>query len=156
MNGLAVDFSGGKNWSWDYGDLADRCQWCVGPPGVGFVYAAAEQFLDETSYLAMVETAGEATYLYGDGRNNPCQCHGLTGGADLLFELYRRTSDPMWLERGADFVERILAYRRPAAAGDFWQADRPGVASPEFMNGASGVGHFLLRLLSPGLRMPLL
>jgi hypothetical protein len=82
-------------------------------------------------------------------RRNPVQCHGLAGNAELFLELYRATGKPLWLDRAHDFAQRMFAYRSATPEGDVWQADDPGYASPDFMFGAAGTGHFFLRLWRP-------
>jgi hypothetical protein len=103
----------------------------------------------------LAEHAGECTYTYGDTRENPSLCHGLAGSAALFLALHRATRRQMWSDRANDFARRALAYRQVTSEGDAWQADEPGTTSPDLMCGASGVGHFFLRLLAPGrVRLP--
>jgi lantibiotic modifying enzyme len=155
---------GGLNWP----DTLDgrergeelRCQWCYGAPGVGLFFAKAYEALGSggpAEYLATAEAAGETTFQYGDVRRNAVQCHGLAGNAELLLELYRATRRQLWLDRAHDFATRAFAYRLAAPEGDVWQADDPGYASPDFLFGAAGTGHFFLRLWRPDqLTRPLL
>jgi lantibiotic modifying enzyme len=152
---------GGLNWRHFLdrrrGDRSGMCQWCHGSPGVGLFYATAYEALGDAAYLTTAEAAGNATFAYGDVRQNPSQCHGLAGNAELLVELYRLTRNPLWLERAHDFARRALGYRKSTPEGDVWPGDDPLSTSPDFLCGASGTGHFFLRLLDPdGVRMPLL
>jgi hypothetical protein len=101
------------------------------------------------SYLALAEAAGECTWAYGDVRHNPSLCHGLCGNALLFLELDRLTGKPIWRERAEVFATLALAYRRDTPQGAVWQADEPGSTTPEYLCGASGVGHFYLHLLAP-------
>jgi lantibiotic modifying enzyme len=149
---------GGLNWSplLNFEEVG-VCQWCHGAPGVGLFYIKAFELFKELAYIRKAQGAGEATYQYRDVRGNPSQCHGLAGNAELLLELYRVTLNPIWLERARDFFLDIFEYRKTTPEGDLWQADEPGYYSPDFLCGASGTGHFFLRLWQPGkLRMPLL
>jgi len=148
---------GGLNWPVTLnGEKLERCQWCHGAPGIGLLYAKAYEVLDEPSYLETAQAAGETTFAYGDVRNNPSQCHGLAGNAELFIELYRVTQNQLWIERAYDFANRAFEYRKKDVDGDTWQADEPGYYSQDFMCGASGTGHFFLRLWAPDeLRMPL-
>ncbi len=123
------------------------------PPLIAEMAYAA---LGDASFLETARAAGEATYAYGDVRHNPCLCHGLTGNAGFLFDLYRLTGEPQWLERAHDLARRAFAYRTTTPEGDVWQADEPGFTSPEFMFGAAGAGHVFLRLWQPdAVRLPL-
>lgn len=149
---------GGLNWPVTLGENdMDRCQWCHGAPGVGLFYTKAYEILGEPSYLKTAQAAGETTFTCGDVRHNPCQCHGLSGNAELFTELYRITQDRLWLDRAYDFASRAFSYRETKPEGDIWQSDEPGYYSPDFLCGAAGVGHFFLRLLAPDrVRMPLM
>ena len=94
----------------------------------------------------MAKAAGEATFAYGDVRHNAGQCHGLSGNAELLLELYHVTRDRLWLDRAQDFAGRAQAYRKSGPDGDSWQSDVAGMNSPGFLDGAAGAGVFFLRL----------
>jgi hypothetical protein len=149
---------GGLNWP-RFADeaVATSCQWWHGAPGVGLFYAKAYEVLGDRTHLETAEAAAERTFAYGDVRGNPSQCHGLAGNAELFVELHRLTGAPRWRERAHDFARRALAYRTAWPDGDTWQGNEPGSASPAFMDGAAGAGHFFLRLLDPvGVAMPLL
>jgi len=165
---------GGLNWpdtldGLDKGE-ALRCQWCNGAPGVGLFYLKAHEVLSASTtpapsgasdtghaddaggtsaYLTTAEAAGEATFQYGDVRQNAVLCHGLSGQGQLFLELYRVTRKMLWLERAHDFAQRAFTYRTVTREGDVWQADDPGYRSPDYMLGASAAGHFFLRLLAP-------
>ena len=153
---LAVPDRGGLNWPGQIGAEGTLgCQWCWGAPGIGLVYAKAYETLGDETYLGVAKAAGETTFAYGDVRQNPSQCHGLAGNAELFVELYRLTRDTLWLDRAQDFGRRCMVYRSVGPEGETWQADEAGFSSPDFMCGAAGTGHFFLRLLAPDvIRMP--
>ena len=149
---------GGINWPpIPAGHELMRCQWCHGSPGVGLAYVQAYEVTNESDYLDTAKAAGETTFAFGDKIGNPSQCHGLSGNAQILLELYRVTKEPMWLDRASEFARHAMAYRTEDADGDKWQADEPGLHSPDFMCGAAGTGHFFLQLCAqnPTLRSPL-
>ena len=52
----------------------------------------------------------------------------------------RVTGKQIWMQRAHDFARRAMAYRISTLEGDAWQADEPGVYSPDFMCGAAGTG----------------
>ncbi len=147
----------GRNWPPVFGQQrAELCQWCHGAPGVGLFFAHAARSLGDARFLDAACAAGETTFARGDARRNPTQCHGLAGNAELFLELYRLTRQSLWLERAHDFARRALSYRVAGPGGDSWQADEPGLSSPDYMCGAAGTGHFFLRLWNPlTLEMPL-
>jgi lantibiotic modifying enzyme len=152
----AVPDRGGLNWPDTLDGLsageALRCQWCFGAAGVGLFFVKAHEVLGAAGApgaLATALAAGETTDRYGDVRRNAVQCHGLAGNAELFLELYRVTRDGRWRERAHNFARRAFAYRRETPQGEVWQADDPGFDSPDFLYGASGTGHFFLRLWRP-------
>ncbi len=140
---------GGSNWP---GTICQeemtRCQWSHGAVGIGLTYLYAHRVLGETAYLETAIKAAEATYGYGDYRQNYTQCTGLAGSGELFIETHRATGDPRWRERAIEFAHRSLAYRESTPAGDAWPTDAKGLYSADFDYGAAGVGHFFLRLCS--------
>lgn len=140
---------GGLNWPDTMDEQELRCQWCNGAPGVGLFFVKGHEALGDPSYLETAEAAGETTFAYGDVRRNAVQCHGLAGQGELLIELYRATGKQEWLERAHELARLAFAYREQRPEGEVWRADDPGYYSPDFMCGASGTGHFFLRLWQP-------
>lgn len=150
----------GWNWSPLLGDTTlTRCQWSHGSAGIGLAFLAAAQIIDEPRLMHAALMAGEATYGYGDFRKNATQCVGLACGGDLLLEIARVTGEARWLQRAREFGEGILTYHVITPEGeDAWPTDaEPVVYTADFMYGAAGIGHFLLRLETQGeLPMPLI
>lgn len=160
LNKNAIPDQGGFHWPRipdpDPNEIL-RCQWCNGSPGIGLFFTQASEILQDKTCLETAIKAGETTYAYGDIRQNPTQCHGLTGNAELFIELYRLTNEQRWLDRAYDFAKQSFKYRTISSEGDLWQADDEGYYSQDFCYGAAGVGHFFLRLINPlVLKTPLL
>lgn len=140
---------GGLNWPATIGqEEMTRCQWSHGAAGIGLTYLNAHRVLGDTAYLETGIRAAEATFGYGDHRQNYTQCSGLAGSGELFIETYRATGKTLWRERALDFAHRCLAYKETTPAGDAWPSDGKGLYSADFDYGASGVGHFLLRVCS--------
>lgn len=154
----ALPDRGGLNWSPCLGKKTlDRCQWSHGAPGIGLVFLKAFEVLEDTAYLEVALKCGTTTVAYGDFRHNITQCIGLSGCGELLIELYRVTKDESWLQQAVAFAEMALTYRAQLPEGDAWPTDAPGLYSADFMYGASGLGHYFLRLWKPGeVSMPLM
>lgn len=131
-----------------------RCQWSHGAPGIGLTYLAAYRAFGDSEYLETAIQAAEATYGYGDYRKNYTQCTGLAGSGELLLEVYRATGDSKWKDRALDFAHQSIAYKEVTADGDAWPTDTKGLYSADSDYGASGLGHFLLRVCSDG-KVPL-
>ena len=147
----AQPIHGGLNWSpcIDNPELS-RCQWSHGAPGIGLTLLTAHRVLGDVRYLECAIAAAEATYHYRDFRQNYTQCTGLAGGGEFLLEVFRATGAARWKQRAGDFALQCLRYRETTPDGDAWPTDVPGLYSADFENGASGVGHFLLRVLDEG------
>jgi hypothetical protein len=96
----------------------------------------------------MAIKAGDTTFSKGNTRNNPSQCHGLSGNAELFIELYYLTKNELWLKRAYEFAVMCENYKKSIPEGDIWTADKEGYFSPDFYCGAAGTGHFFLRLAS--------
>ncbi|MEO8353847.1 MAG: lanthionine synthetase LanC family protein [Chthoniobacteraceae bacterium] len=147
----AQPIHGGLNWSPCIDNLGlVRCQWSHGAAGIGLTLLTAHRVLGDVGYLESAVAAAEATYHYGDFRQNYTQCTGLAGGGELLLEAYRATDDARWKERAREFALQCLPYKESTPDGDAWPTDAPGLYSADFDYGASGVGHFLLRVLDDG------
>jgi lantibiotic modifying enzyme len=147
----SVTARGGLNWPNFIGsETVNRCQWSHGAAGIGLTFLTAHRVLRDSRYLDIALQAAEATYAYGDFRNNLTFCTGLTGGGTLLLDAYNATGNPLWKERASDFALRCIAYKESTPFGDAWPTDAKGLYSADFDYGAAGVGHFLLRLLSDG------
>lgn len=123
---------GGVNWP---GTICQeditRCQWSHGAPGIGLTYLKAYRVLGDTAYLDTAVQAAEATYGYGDYRQNYTQCTGLAGSGELLLETYRATGDARWQTRALDFAHRCLAYKETTPEGDAWPTDAKGLYSAD-------------------------
>lgn len=149
---------GGLNWPATVcqGEI-NRCQWSHGAAGIGLTYLAAYRVLGDRAYLETAVQAAEATFGYGDYRQNYTQCTGLAGSGELFIETHRATGDEKWRQRAVDFAHRCIAYKETTDAGDAWPTDTHGLHSADFDYGAAGVGHFLLRLCSAEpIAMPLM
>lgn len=148
----AIADQGGSNWPDDVAarDIS-RCQWWTGAPGVGLFFTRAYEALGDVAFLEVAEGAAFGAYARGQKQRDPGQSTGLTGSAELFLELYRLTSDPHWLERADEFAALIAACGRPTPDGTVWYPNASGHATPDFAHGASGVGHFFLRVLQPRL-----
>lgn len=146
----AVSDHGGLNWAPMLGETElNRCQWSHGSAGIGVVFLKAARVLDTPAYRDVARRAGEATYAYGDFRNNITQCIGLSGCGELFVELFRDSGEETWLTRAHEFADMAMGYCVQLPEGDAWPTDEPGLYSADFMYGAAGLGHYFLRLQQP-------
>ncbi len=134
-----------------------RVQWCHGAPGIGLFAARAGEIFDDDDLRRFADRCAQATLAAGDIRDNPSQCHGLAGNAELFIELARVGDDGPWMSHARDFGDSARAYREEVDGEVRWLGDEPGNYSPDFMLGSSGLGHFFLRLVRPEeVQMPLM
>jgi len=123
-------------------------QWCHGSPGIGLFFCDLERHLDARTYRKALDRCLAATRREGrTARVGGCQCHGVSGNAELFIEAFRLRRDKKLMEtarlfgstllepRGKDFEVRFALenYRYP----------------PGYMLGLAGIGHYFLRLAAP-------
>lgn len=85
-------------------------QWCHGAPGV---VTALTDFPSHWSSAmdAMLVGAGDAIWKAGPLTKGYGLCHGTAGNGYAFLKLYRRTGEPVWLERARRFAMHSLAQR---------------------------------------------
>ena len=158
IEAVALNDERGICWNrWPGDPHRPRVQWCHGAPGIGLSAARAAEIFDDDDLRRFAERCAHATLAAGDIRNNPSQCHGLAGNAELFIELARVTGNDSWLAHARAFGDQALAYREERDGEVRWMGDEPGNYSPDFMLGSAGLGHFFLRLARLGeVQMPLM
>jgi serine/threonine-protein kinase len=82
--------------------------WCNGSAGHIFLWTAAHKLFGDDVYLQTAEKAGWNTWESTDSISNLC-C-GLAGQAYGLLNLYKHTSDTIWLDRARDLASRAAAW----------------------------------------------
>lgn len=158
IEAVALEDHRGICWNrWPGDPHRPRVQWCHGAPGIGLFAARAAEIFDDNDLRRFAERCANATLAAGDVRNNPSQCHGLAGNAELFIELARVDGHESWMSHARDFGDDATAYREERDGDVRWPGDEPGNYSPDFMLGSSGLGHFFLRLARPEeVQMPLM
>ena len=158
IEAVALEDDRGICWNrWPGDPHRPRVQWCHGAPGIGLFAARAAEILDDDDLRRLAERCASATLAAGNVRNNPSQCHGLAGNAELFIELARVGGNESWMSHARDFGDAAIAYREERDGEVRWPGDEPGNYSPDFMLGSSGLGHFFLRLARPEeVQMPLM
>ena len=111
------------------GSLA-LCRHCHGAPGIVTVFASAPFSTPE--FETLLARGGELTWNAGPLVKGSNLCHGAGGNGYALLKLYRRTKDPLWLERARAFAMAAIDQVRGARA-------------------AFGRGRYSLRTGDPGL-----
>lgn len=105
-------------------------QWCHGSPGIGLFFLAMEDAGAVARCVAATERTGRRY------RKGGCQCHGLSGNAELLIETGRVGTARAWAADliGEDGVKTAIGRH---------------AYGPGFMTGLAGIGRFFLRLHDP-------
>ena len=86
------------------------CQHCHGAPGMATNFADARFATLEFDVLPL--DAGRFTWAAGPLTKGSNLCHGTGGNGYAFLKLYRRTNDPMWLDRARQFaMTAIVQYR---------------------------------------------
>jgi hypothetical protein len=83
------------------------CQYCHGAPGMVTTFADAPFTSPELETLII--EGGRFTWAAGPLAKGSNLCHGTGGNGYAFLKLYRRTTDPMWLERGRAFAMTAIA-----------------------------------------------
>jgi lantibiotic modifying enzyme len=133
--------------------------WCHGPPGTGRLFHQLASQTGEAEWTAWLRGGGEALLAFGVPErrsrgfwNNVSQCCGDAAVGEHAISLWQVLGDQRFLDlarRTAASLERQSAI---AGAGRCWiQAEhrvRPELleAQTGYMQGAAGIGSFLLRL----------
>jgi hypothetical protein len=85
-------------------------QWCHGAPGV--VTALADFPTRHSAEMdALLIGAGHAVWNAGPLAKGYGLCHGTAGNGYAFLALYRRTGDPLWLQRARAFAMHAVAQR---------------------------------------------
>jgi hypothetical protein len=86
------------------------CQHCHGAPGMVTTFADAPFATPEFDDLLL--DAGRFSWAAGPLAKGSNLCHGTGGNGYAFLKLYRRTNDPVWLDRARQFaMTAIVQYR---------------------------------------------
>ncbi len=133
--------------------------WCHGPAGTARLFYRLAEVSGDESWMEWVHRCARALVRSGIPErrtpglwNNVSQCCGDAGVGEFLLALVRRTGDPSYWTLTDRIVRSVTQRAASSAQGTCWvQAEhraRPDmlVAQTGFMQGASGVGSFLLHV----------
>ncbi len=133
--------------------------WCHGPAGTARLFYRLYQITGERSWLDVVKRSARAILQSGVPEkptpgfwNNVSQCCGAAGVGDFFLSLYQITRDKSYLDYTKRVTDNLLTRATRDAKGVKWmQAEhrvKPDllVAQTGLMQGAAGIGLYLLRL----------
>jgi lantibiotic modifying enzyme len=137
--------------------------WCHGPVGTARLFYLLYEVSRDESWLDWVRKSANALLQSGIPEketpgfwNNAGICCGLAGVGEFFLDLYRAMGDNSYLEFSKRVTARLLA-KATVENGRMWwvQAEhrtKPGYlfAQTGTMQGAAGIGTFLLRLGASG------
>jgi lantibiotic modifying enzyme len=133
--------------------------WCHGPAGTARLFYRLHQVTGDKSWMDWVKKSARAILQSGIPEkqtpgfwNNVGQCCGSAGVGEFYLSLYQVTGDKTYLHFSKRMTNDLLAKATDEKNGLKWtQAEHRAkpellVAQTGFMQGAAGIGMFLLRL----------
>jgi hypothetical protein len=88
------------------------CQHCHGAPGMVTTFADAP--FANPEFDALLLDAGRFAWAAGPLTKGSNLCHGTGGNGYAFLKLYRRTNDPIWLDRARQFAMTAIVQCRGA------------------------------------------
>jgi lantibiotic modifying enzyme len=147
--------------------------WCHGPAGTARLFYRLAQVTGDKNWLVWVKRSARAILQSGIPEkqtpgfwNNVSQCCGSAGVGEFFLSLYQVTGDKSYLNFTRRVTDNLLARATAENRGLKWiQAEHRAkpellLAQTGYMQGASGIGIFLLRLdaamrgRKPAIRFP--
>jgi len=123
-------------------------QWCHGAPGMNPFFLERHARTSERKYLSWAAQSTE--YLLDQGvniRQNAGVCHGVTGNAASLVQLYGRTGNADYRVTIRAAVDLLYDTQNLGANG-FWHLGQG--LDYGYMNGLAGIGDFFVLVYSEG------
>ena len=108
-------------------NMSFLCQHCHGAPGMVTTFADAPFSTPEFEGLLL--QGGKLIWNAGPLAKGSNLCHGTGGNGYALLKMYKRTSDPLWLERARAFamtdIEQVRGARAAFGRGRYslWTGD---------------------------------
>ena len=137
--------------------------WCHGPVGTARLFFLLSRVSGDTSWLGWVRKSANGLVQSGIPEqetpgfwNNAGICCGLAGVGEFFLDLYKELGDRAYLDFARRVAARLLAKATVEGGRAFWvQAEhrtRPDYlfAQTGYMQGAAGIGTYLLRMASSG------
>jgi hypothetical protein len=88
------------------------CQHCHGAPGMVTTFADAP--FSSSDFETLLVEGGQLTWAAGPLAKGSNLCHGTGGNGYAFLKLYRRTKDPIWIERARAFAMTAISQCRQA------------------------------------------
>ena len=86
-------------------------QWCHGAPGVITALAADYPHKYSSDMDDMLIAGGEAVWTAGPLSKGHGLCHGTAGNGYAFLKLFKRTGNPLWLDRARAFAMHAITQR---------------------------------------------
>jgi len=139
------------------------CQtaWCHGAAGIALARARASVLDPEwgqhhrtMAQIALTTTCSKMEEQLALPRADASLCHGLTGLAQAVHLAGEILQDPALIASASRFTRQLVAMHGQEYA---WPSGAPlGGPNPSLMIGLAGIGHHLLRVISPDKVAPIL
>lgn len=117
--------------------------------GIAFVFLKAYEVLKVPAYRE-IATVALLSHPQEIASNYLGQAGGLAGLGEVYLEAYRITSDVQWQERASYLAGQLLhSSKNELDQSLYWLEGSETMPTAGFMNGNSGILHFLLRISQP-------
>lgn len=135
--------------SWNFGPNNNKkwSHWCNGSSGIGSALIRMYLTTQNKKYLNYAELAAKNVYN-GIWNSSMCQCHGVCGDAEFLYDMYCITHDPIYLSYIDNINEYIYSSRIDANGMDLLLDETKLRISADWGTGLSGVGTYIVRLIN--------
>lgn len=137
----------GANWpsDSDQPDAPMLCQVCHGAPGIVLAFADAQ--FRHPPFETLLEEAGNVIWSAGPLKKGSNLCHGTAGNGYAFLRLYKRTGDPVWLERARAFAMAAIGQVRAAR-------EQYGRGRYSLWTGDAGLAVYLWDCITAKARLP--
>jgi Lanthionine synthetase C-like protein len=110
----AIEKDGEVNWPVDLNRPEQKplCQVCHGAPGIILVFADSP--FGSPSFERLLAEGGDLVWKAGPLAKGSNLCHGTAGNGYAFLKLYKRTKNPLWLERARAFAATAVGQFRVA------------------------------------------
>jgi lantibiotic modifying enzyme len=125
-------------------------QWCHGSPGMGLFFCDMERHLGGKVYGKTLDRCVVSTRREGrTARVGGCQCHGVSGNAELFVEAFRLRRDEKLMETARLFGSALLEPSDDGFRVQVVLSRHKYRYPPGYMLGLAGIGRYFLRLADP-------
>ncbi|MBQ4123080.1 protein kinase/lanthionine synthetase C family protein [bacterium] len=135
--------------SWNFGpdNTKNWSHWCNGSSGIGSTLIRMYVTTGNKEYLKYAELAAKDVYN-NIWNSSICQCHGVCGDAEFLYDMYCVTKDPIYLNYISNINEYIFSSRVNINGLNLLTDETKMSVSSDWGTGLAGVGTYIVRIIN--------